>query len=260
HPVFKIKPGARVLAVSSNPMRRMAGGDRLPLVVAETVGSGRSLYVGMEATWRWRYVHDGYYHRRFWARSMRYLASMRTRRIVISTGGSQFSAGEKITIEVKAFDKEYKPFTAEKFVVEMIDTATGKSEAIELPAVDVKAKPGRYKRTIVAGHTGAFEVTALRSGADSPDDVTSKKIFVELPKAEARRREANPQTLRTIASREDRFLQIHEMSRLKELIPSGRLKTTRQLASKLWDCPLTLILVVLLLGIEWMVRKKYNMA
>ena len=260
HPVFKIKPGARVLAVSSNPMRRMAGGDRLPLVVAETVGSGRSLYVGMEATWRWRYVHDGYYHRRFWARSMRYLASMRTRRIVISTGGSQFSAGEKITIEVKAFDKEYKALTAEKFVVEMIDTATGKSEAIELPAVDVKAKPGRYKRTIVAGHTGAFEVTALRSGADSPDDVTSKKIFVELPKAEARRREANPQTLRTIASREDRFLQIHEMSRLKELIPSGRLKTTRQLASKLWDCPLTLILVVLLLGIEWMVRKKYNMA
>ncbi|MDP6542881.1 MAG: vWA domain-containing protein [Phycisphaerae bacterium] len=260
HPVFKVKPGARVLAVSSNPMRRMANGDRLPLVVAETVGSGRALYVGMEATWRWRYVHDGYYHRRFWARGMRYLASMRTRRIVISTGGSQFSAGEKITIEVKAFDKEYKALTAEKFVVEMIDTATGKSEAIELPAVDVKTKPGRYKRTIVAGHTGAFEVTALRSGADSPDDVTSKKIFVELPKAEARRREANPQTLRTIASRGDHFLRIHEASRLTELIPEGRLKTTRQQANKLWDCPLTLIIIVLLLAIEWIVRKRYNMA
>jgi len=260
HPVFKKKPGARVLAVSSNPMRRMANGKRLPLVVAQTVGSGRVLYVGMEATWRWRYVHDGYYHRRFWARSMRYLASMRTRRIVISTGGSQFSAGEKITIEVKAFDKEYKALTADKFVVEMIDTATGKSEAIELPAVDVKTKPGRYKRTIVAARTGAFEVTALRGGADSADDVTSKKIFVELPKAEARRREANPQTLRTIASRSDRFLHIHEASRLTELIPPGRLKTTRQQANKLWDCPLTLIVIVLLLAIEWIVRKKYNMA
>jgi hypothetical protein len=90
--------------------------------------------------------------------------------------------------------------------------------------------------------------------------VTSKKIFVELPKAEARRREANPQTLRTIASRSDRFLHIHEASRLAELIPPGRLKTTRQQANKLWDCPLTLIVIVLLLAIEWIVRKKYNMA
>ena len=191
---------------------------------------------------------------------MRYLASMRTRRIVISTGGSQFSAGEKITIEVKAFDKEYKALTTEKFVVEMIDTATGKSKTIELSAVDVKTKPGRYKRTIVLAHTGAFEVTALRSGEDSPDDVTSKKIFVQLPKAEARRREANKQTLRTIASRDDRFLDVHEISKLSELIPPGRLKTTRQQASKLWDCPLTLIIIVLLLAVEWIGRKKCNMA
>jgi len=260
HPVFKVKPGARVLAVSSDPVRRMANGDRLPLVVAQTVGAGRSLYVGMEATWRWRYVHDGYYHRRFWARTMRYLASMRTRRIVISTGGSQFAAGERITIEVKAFDKEYKPLTAKKFVVEMIDTSTGKAEPIELSAVDVEKKPGRYKRTIIAKRTGSFEVTALRGGTDSPDDVTSKKITVELPKAEARRREANHQTLQTIASREDRFLNIHEVAKLSELIPPGRLQTTRQQANKLWDCPLTLILIVLLLAIEWIVRKKYNMA
>jgi hypothetical protein len=90
--------------------------------------------------------------------------------------------------------------------------------------------------------------------------VTSKKIFVQLPKAEARRREANKQTLRTIASRDDRFLDVHEISKLSELIPPGRLKTTRQQASKLWDCPLTLIIIVLLLAVEWIGRKKCNMA
>jgi len=260
HPVYKVKPGARVLAVSSNPMRRTVNGHRQPLVVAQSVGAGRSLYIGIEASWRWRYVHDGYYHRRFWARAMRYLASMRTRRIVITTGGSQFAAGEKITIEVKAFDKEYKPLTDKTFTVEMIDTATGKSEVIELPAVDVEKKPGRYKRTIVARRTGTFKLTALRSGADLPDDVKAKQIVVELPQAEARRPEADPETLRSIASREDRFLEIQDVGRLAELIPHGRLKTTRQQIHKLWDCPLTLILIVLLLTIEWIVRKKYNMA
>jgi len=260
HPVYKVKPGARVLAVSSNPMRRTVNGARQPLVVAQSVGSGRSLYIGIEASWRWRYVHDGYYHRRFWARAMRYLASMRTRRIVISTGGNQFAAGEKITIEVKAFDKEYKPLADKAFTVEMIDTATGKSEAIELPAVDVKKKPGRYKRTIVARRTGTFKLTALKSGAGSPDDVTSKQIVVELPQAEARRPEADPETLRSIASREDHFLEVQEVGRLAELIPSGRLKTTRQQIHKLWDCPLTYIAILLLLTIEWIVRKKYNMA
>ena len=258
HPVYKVKSGARVLAVSSNPVTRTANGDPLPLVVATTVGSGRSIYVGMEGTWRWRYVHDGYYHRRFWARTMRYLASMRTRNIEISTGGSKFSAGEKITIEVKASDKEHKPLTEKTFVVEMIDAAAGKSEKIELPAVE--DKPGRYKRTIIAAHTGEFEITALRGGPHSPDDVTSKKIFIRLPKAEARRREANPQTLMTVASGTERFMGVHEVAKLAEQIPHGRLTTTRQQPSKLWDCPLTLIVIVLLLAIEWMVRKKYNMA
>ncbi|MBT3200231.1 MAG: VWA domain-containing protein [Phycisphaerales bacterium] len=262
HPVYKIKPGARPLAVSSNPMRKMANGDDLPLIVAGTVGSGRSVYIGMEGTWRWRYVHDGYYHRRFWARTIRYLASMRTRLVEISTGGNRFSAGEKITIEVKACDKEYKPITDKEFVVEMRNIVTGESELITLPAVDATKKEtqGQYKRTIVAARTGSFEITAPPQTRYLRDDIKSKKIVIELPQAEARRREADRRTLREIASREDRFLDIHEVAELPKRIPHGRLQTTRYQIEKLWDIPLTLIVIVLLLTIEWLGRKKYNMA
>ena len=262
HPIYRVKPGARVLAVSSNPMRRTAAGERLPLVAVQPVGSGRVLYVGMEATWRWRYVHDGFYHRRFWAKAMRYLSTMRARRVVISAGGERFDAGEKITIEVKAYDKFYKELTDKTFTIEMIDARSGQARRIELEAVDAVRKPGRYKRTIIARHTGTFELSVPRTGEApaAPDDVASKRIVIELPQAEARRRESDPHIMKTVASRDGNFLQAGEVDKLADLIPPGRLKTAHEVPHDLWDCPLALIAIVFLLIVEWIVRKKYNMA
>jgi len=265
HPVHRVKPGARVLAVSSNPMRRTADGRLLPLVAGQSVGSGRVLYVGAEATWRWRYVQEGYYHRRFWARVMRYLSGLRARRVVISTGGEQFSAGEKITIEVKAYDKLYNPLTDKTFLVDMIDTRTGAAESIELPAVDPVGKPGRYKRTIVARRTGTFEITARGTGLSpveggAGEAPVSRRIVIELPQVEARRREANLRIMKTIASRRQNFMTADEIDKLAGLIPAGRLKTTHEVPHDLWDCPLVLIVIVLLMAAEWILRKKHNMA
>ena len=90
--------------------------------------------------------------------------------------------------------------------------------------------------------------------------MASKRITIENPRAEARRSEASPATLQTFATRAEFCLRAHEVDRLAELIPAGRLKAAEEKTWELWDSPLTLVLILTLLGIEWILRKKYNMA
>ena len=258
HPVLKAKPLVRTLAVTSNPLRRTGKNKSEPLLVTQPFGMGRVLYVGFDGTWRWRFVRDGYYHRLFWSNVVRYLATLQARQVVITAGGDRFSAGERVTIEVEAYDESFSPLKDAEFEVEMVDRATGESEKIVLESV--AGKPGRYAKTIRAAKMGTFELTALKGDPMADEKVQSKTIRVELPKAESLRTEADRGALLNIASRPENFLGIHQIDKLAELIPADSMTDVREVPWELWDSNLTLLLIVVLLGVEWVLRKKYNMA
>ncbi|HUU60626.1 MAG TPA: vWA domain-containing protein [Phycisphaerae bacterium] len=258
HPVYKLKPASRVLAENSNPMYRTADGEPQPLIVTQPFGRGRVLYIGFDATWRWRYVQDGYYQRRFWANVMQYLATLKARRVIITTGGDRFDVGKEITIDVTAYDEQFRPLKDKTFDVEMIRTDTSESKTLTLKALE--GKPGRYKLTIQAIESGTYGLTALRGVPNAEELVAGKRFLIELPRAEAERPEADEATMKAVASRTDNFLRIPDMSKLAEMIPPGRLTSVDEFSRELWDSKLTLLLIVILLGIEWILRKKYNMA
>ncbi len=258
HPVAKVKPLARTLAVTTNPSRRTADNRPEPLLAVQPFGSGRTLYVGFDSTWRWRYIRDGYYHRLFWSNVVQYLATLQARQVVITAGGDRFSAGERVTIEVEAYDENYKPLDAETFDVQMIDRNRDTTRTLALDAVE--DQPGRYKGTVRVTRTGTFTLTALADDPRAKDKVKTKTFRVELPRAEAARPEADAATMQNLAGREDRFLRIHQAERLTGLIPADSKTAVRQVPKELWSSNVTLLLIVLLLTGEWILRKKYNMA
>ena len=260
HPVAKVKPAAKVLAEHSSPLRRTRKNQPEPIVVVQPVGAGRAVYVGSDETWRWRFVRDGYYHRRFWGNMVRYLATSKARQIVITTGGDRFTAGQKITVQVEAYDEKYQPLKAETFDVTMRKVGGNGAEKITLKAVDLKNKPGRYQARILARHTGVYELTALVDDPLAREKVRPKRIVIELPQAEGRRPEADVATMKNVASRPDNFLRIDQVDKLAELIPPGQLRTVREASLTIWDTPAMLIVLVVLLTVEWILRKKYNMA
>jgi hypothetical protein len=258
HPVLKAKPLARVLAVSSNPARHTDRNEPEPLLATQPFGVGRALYVGFDETWRWRYVQEGRMHQAFWDNVVRYLASLRTKQVVITAGGDQFSAGERITIEVEAFDENFNPRKDDSFDVEMVDTQTGASETIVCKSVP--DKPGRYKATLRASKTGAFQLTALKGDPLAGDKVQPKTIRIDLPKAEALRTEADRATMENLATRAENFRTIDRADDLARLIPDDRKTAVREVPRELWNSNLMLLTIVLLLTAEWILRKKYNMA
>ncbi len=256
HPVHKVKPAARVLAESSNPMRRTSKKKPEPLVAVQAVGTGRVVYVGTDETWRWRLLPE--LHRRFWSNVVRYLASLKARQIIITAGGDRFEVGGKITVEAEAYDENFNPRKDETLDIEMTDVKTGKSETLRLEKV--AGRDGRYRITIPALHTGTYELTALKGDPQAREKVAVKRITIELSQEEMRRLDADVETMKGLATRDRNFLNLWEIDRLAELMPSKPLPIIRDERMEIWDSNLTLLLIVILLGIEWLLRKKYNMA
>lgn len=255
HAVTRVKPAARVLAVSSNTLRRTARNEPEPLLAVQPVGKGTVMYMGFDATWRWRAVQDGMYHRRYWGNVVRFLASLKARQVVITAGGDRFPAGQRITIEAEAYDDQYRPLTGESFDVTVVNVQTGRKETVTLGAVE--GRPGRYRANYVPAHTGAYDLTAMDGNTDK---VAGKRIVIELPRAEARRSEADEPVMRQLASRPEYFLQAWQAGKLPQLVGPGKRVNVREVPRELWDTRLTLLLCVLLLTVEWVLRKKNNMA
>ncbi len=258
HPVYKIKPAARVLAVNSNPARQTAKQDREPLVVAQSVGAGRVLYIGFDESWRWRFLRDSRYYRIFWSNVVRYLASLKARQIVITTGGERFNVGQEITIRAEAYDDEFRPLTTKTLDIVKINIGTQEKETLHLTK-DESGK-GRYKLTVKMAHAGTFNLTALEDDPLAGEKVASKRIVVSLPQAEWKRCEADTATMQTIASNPKNVLNVWEIDRLAELIRPDRFPAVNNVERELWDSWLTLLVIVVLLTIEWILRKKHNMA
>ncbi len=256
HPVASVKPTARVLAVSSNPMRRTSKGEPGPLLVTQSYGKGKVLYIGFDDTWRWRFVRDGFYHRQFWGNVARYLSSSRSRRVVITVGGDRFNAGEKITIEAEARDKNYQPIRDENFKVEMVDVKD-KKKVMTITLHAVPNMEGKYRATIPTTTIGTFELTAPDC---DPTEVETKKLVIELPRAEAVRSESDPAVMQSMATRGENFMWVQNVDSLSKLIKSGRFTTVQETPMELWDSKAMLILIVVLLAVELIIRKRNNMA
>jgi hypothetical protein len=268
HPVHSIKPGARVLAEHSDPLRRTERNAPEPAIAIQSPGVGNSVYVGANGTWRWRAVRDGYFHRRFWSNTIRFLASGgAAKRVTFSLGADQFIAGKPITMEVEVFDVDFLPLDAEddRYTILLVDVDRDREISIELE----EDEPGLFKGIIGPEHTyrpGRFRLTVGGSTAAELEQIGEKEFRVELPRAEMIRKEADMQTLKQIgrrssAAEEDgNFLPLEQLGRLRERIAPDRKNTVNPHYVELWDSKLMLMVIVLLLTIEWALRKRYHMA
>lgn len=291
HPVEKLKPGALPLAVSSDPARRTPeAAEGAPVIAVQYSGRGRCLYLGSDESWRWRFVADGLYYRRFWHNALDFLASgrMQKKQAIITTGDDTFSVGDSVRLAVEAYDRELRPLEKEDFVVEMLDKDGRLIRTVTLHQVrkklagqaQDKAVAGQYEAIEVLRDVGQFTLTA-QGDAQYKQAVVEKVITVTLPQEEFRRPEADLATLRLIATPAAspygpaakspdpapaaeagrRNLLAHEIGRLSELIQAKpeEVTTGDDKPHPLYHTPLALLVGLLLLTTEWVLRKKFNM-
>lgn len=258
------KPTAQVLMEHSDPTLRSAEGPR-PLLVAGRYGSGHTLYVGFNGTWRWRRAgRQAEYFDKFWIQAVRYLVEARSlegrRRGFVQTDRDRYEIGERITFTARLQDATYKPLEAPLVEATLQAGAGTAPETVRL--LPVANQPGTFEAARIARNTGVHTLRILAPGGTGDEAATIETPFtVELPSVETNQVWLDKPLLTDLANLSGgKYFDIDQLDQLAAFVPDKtEIHESRGKPDPLWDKRGLLIALVALLACEWLVRKRFKL-
>jgi hypothetical protein len=246
-----------------DPRMRNAHGGHV-LLATQFVGGGRSGFLAFDGTWRWRKYGEELFNR-FWVQLVRYIAEGKRlgggKRGTLLTDGDEFAIGEAVAVSARLLNARYEPLKADqlpaRYVVE--DRAT------EFTLNARRDQPGWFEGRFVPDRTGACRIvlplpTDAAGGTNKPGESRelTRDIRVVRPNIEIRKPWMDRAALRTLAEESygGKYHEIDEASSIPSLIPDLHEEIpVRSRPESLWDNSLVQWSLVLLLGLEWGIRK-----
>jgi uncharacterized membrane protein len=286
--VDRVKPGATCLGLTDRPLP--SGVGVMPLFACQSYGLGRTFAMMPDTTIDWGkdWEHnwgegDNRYFRKFWRNVINWLgenSAGANRRLRIDTDKVIYRPGQPIEITVRAYDEKLEETDSFRLAARLRQgaaAASGRSsassapiaEAALAPAADDKLYRGRIKTppfsAIAAKSPGsslqalALEVTAYRG--NEPAMQTSVDVQVLNDSPEFRDPRPDFPTLETIA-RSTGGKVLRNQSDLDGLIAACRPVAGEKLVTHqpLWDHPAFWFLLLLLLAVEWILRRTWGLA
>lgn len=259
------KPATRTLIEHSDPTLRV-GRDARPLLVTGLYGPGRVAYMGFNGTWRWRRVgSDAQYYEKFWLQTINYLIAGRdqrgSNRGYIDLAKESYHKGDQIKVEARLYDPTFAPLDAQS--VDGTVKAGNVVVPVKFEKMGVDA-PGMYQANIAAVELGTHEISIQLEGTEPGKPIAPivKGFEVGLPRVEMEVTRLNKQVLTEMADRshEGQYFEVDEWKKVAAAVPnrSQTIEVPRK-PYELWSTDRLLILLVVLLTIEWAMRKKYRL-
>lgn len=250
-PVVKVRPGSEVLAVHESARNSFG---RIPLLVTRTAGSGKVLFMGTDAAWRWRKGVEDTYHYRFWGQVVRWMAHDRH---IAQDEGMRFfyspetpKRGDTVRLNAAVVDRIGLP-VSKKNVTVMLTAPSGAAETVELEAGTGEwgAYTGHF--TPKEGGRYAVEVTAEGTGRS-----LKTEINVTVPTLEKEGLPSRPSILREISGlTSGKYGSTNDIDQIIasiNLLPERKLEERR---FRLWCDPWWCAALLSLLALYWAGRK-----
>jgi hypothetical protein len=246
------KPGAVVLA------RVDAGGTRLPLLLTENYGRGRTAVFATGGAWRWRMqqpVADTS-EETFWRQLLRYVVSATPSRVVASSPNARLEDQGNLQLRAEVRDTNYVP-TGDADVQANIIDPDGVAQKVALRPEPLTQ--GVYTADWNAMKAGSYlaEVTATRGTQKLGSDVLTFRR--EDGVAENFHREQNRELLQKLAEETGgRYYRPADAGRIPEEISYSEAGITSHEIKDLWDMPIVFLVILILKGTEWLLRRKWG--
>lgn len=246
------KAGAVVLA------RVDAGGNRLPLLITENYGRGRTAVFATGGSWRWRMQQPlgDMSEEAFWRQLLRWTAGATPSRVVASTPKAQLEDDGAIQLRAEVRDKDYLPVSDAEVQANIIGP-DGSSQSVALRPQTMA--PGVYAADWNAPRPGSYlaEVSAREGSQPLGKDVLTFRR--EDGMAENFHQEQNKELLQKLA--EDtggRYYTPATASKLGQEISYSEAGITAREIKTLWDMPAIFVALLLLRSAEWLLRRKWG--
>jgi uncharacterized membrane protein len=247
------KPGATVLLVSTP-----AGKRKMPLLVTENYGRGRTVLFATGGSWRWRMwlPHEDHSQETFWQQLLRYLVTDTPGPVTASTPRQVLSDESRVPLRVEVRDKEYKPVTDAQVQARILQPGGGTAIADLAPqpleegvytGEFAAAAPGSYVAEIIAGREqeelGRDVLTVRRDDGVAENFATSQ----------------NRELLEKLAhDTGGRYYPADDASKLSSEISYSEAGITARETRDLWDMPAIFLLALGLRASEWLLRRKWG--
>ena len=248
------RPGAQVLAVTG-----AGGGELRPLIVTQRYGLGRSMVFAGEASWRWRMMlpaADPTYEL-VWRQLARWLAAGAAEKIEIpATSIGLPGTTESVSVLVR--DEEFKPIGNGEVTIRV--TEPGGQER-SMPAALSDPREGRYAAAVRFDREGVYMITADVRRGSQPLGSARRATLVGGTDVELSEPRLNEAVLRRISETTGgRYVPAAEAASVPGLLRTSDVGNPPTEMRDLWHNGWSLAAMVLLLGAEWVVRRRVGLA
>lgn len=249
------RPGATVLA-------EMTGGrKRMPLLITENYGNGRTAILASGGTWRWQMLEKlgDPSHNLFWQQLLRWLVADTPGSVAASASARTLSDQGHIDLSAQVHDKQFHAAPDAHVTVHVIGPAGVNAVLDMTPSQET---PGLYTAAYTAEKPGSYlaEITADSTGGKSEklgEDVLTFQR--EDGVAENFHRESNRTLLTQLAhGTGGQAWTASSVNNLPRDISYSEAGISVRSTKELWSMPIVLLLVLGLPAAEWLLRRKWG--
>lgn len=256
------RPGATVLL--EHPSLQAENGP-MPLLVTGRYGAGRLLFLATDDTWRWRRHTGELLHDSFWVHAMRELRrefkGSQDRRYTLRTDRRTYAYGSTVRVQIEMLDSQLLSAHREGVEVTVFDhTAAEPSPLKRFEAQPIGPQSRIFEGSFVPVRPGGLTIQATGIITPPGERAGSVEVRIERPDLEAKRPEADHESLERIAAATGgRVLEPENLADAFSAIRDRSVQIPDDIVEPLWDSKLILVLFVLMISMEWGLRKAFGL-
>ena len=229
-------------------------GERVqPLLVTQPYGRGHTSILATGGTWRWQMLLPlaDQRHEQFWRQLLRGLVAEVPEPFELQAR----SQGDQLVVRAELRDESYAPVRD----ATLSAVAGSGGESLQVPMQPVAGQPGSYVGQLTVTRSGAYfvDATARRGGKQ----LASARAVVQHDRGDAEgfSLRQNRALLEQLArATGGQYWQATDLAGLPDAVRASAAGVTRQELRALWDMPAVFLLLLLLKGTEWLLRRRWS--
>ena len=232
----------------------------LPILISMRYGLGNILYSTTDEFWRWRHGRGERLYEQFWIQNLRSLAREGTNS---ESGDFRFDVSHRnpdvdtpVSIKIEVTDEQVLEATGELLVVDIHDSA---GEPIDSLVFHRDSnRENIYSCTWTPKKAGSVTMTPQNA---TGEQVRSMTFNISDPSDEYKRPETDHDMLRRISEvSSGHVVEADDLERIPDIIPDRSTTTIEIQKRYLWDSPWMFLIPILLLTVEWLLRRSLQLA
>lgn len=253
-----LRPGAEVL-LDGRPSPRS---EARPVLAIQRYGRGIAAVLGVQDTWTWKMDPntpvDDHRFESFWRQLVRWLLDQVPERLEVSAVPERVGPGEAVSLRARVADSIYMDVNDATVTAE-VTTPTGTVSSV--PIGWTMREDGSYAGRFVTTESGTYRYSVLAVHGRDSLRVGGGAILADSRGADMDHAELRSSLLQRIARETGgKYYPLADLSHLPDDVLLTHSGITAHESRDLWDMPVVLVLILILLGAEWGYRRWRGLA